>query len=147
MNLYYIVSGVIVGLGILLFIFLALRKKYRTPTAAQNYENIRNKLTVRELEKPNKEVKEETHSGGGLGSIIEGCIVIMVGIGLLPAVSDQIQQAYSVANVTSSVSYTMVNLVTWFFVIGLVIVGLNIIMGGLIRLGIISNPFREVGLL
>lgn len=54
------IAGGILAIGILLFFFLANRKKYRTPSEAKNYNRIRERLTLRELAEEYKEEEVES---------------------------------------------------------------------------------------
>ena len=68
-----------------------------------------------------------------LGRLLEGFITILIGVNLIPSVADQISTATS-GNVTGS-SATILNLVTLFFALGIMIAGVNIAVGE-------NNTFR-----
>ena len=75
---YYAGLGGTLLVGILLFFYLATRKKYLDPSAAHNYEKIRNNVTVREPE-VNKITKERSYSGHlPLGNLIGAFMVIVI---------------------------------------------------------------------
>lgn len=100
----------------------------------KHYENIRDKLTVRQ--KP--EVIETSGGGVGmLGNLIGGFIVILVGVMLIPAVTQQVSKASqsSGMNVTTWGS-TVLTMVPAFFIIGLI---------GII-VAIVASQLRNVGL-
>lgn len=63
----------------------------------------------------------------GLGRLLEGFITILVGVNLIPSVADQISLATS-GNVTGSAA-SILNLVTLFFALGIMVAGVNIAVG------------------
>lgn len=71
----------------------------------------------------------------GLGQLFEGFITIVVGVNLIPTVADQISLATS-GNVTGS-SASILNLVTLFFAIGIMVAAVNVSVGGLQDMGLI----------
>lgn len=105
MNWQYIVAGAIVVAGIFLFFYLATRKHYRDPSAAQNYEKIRNKLTTRDLE---VEEDEEPVEGSGALSSVVSIFGAIIGLGIMVMVSVSImgQLNSSVANMTAAGNVT-----------------------------------------
>ena len=70
-----------------------------------------------------------------LGRLLEGFITILIGVNLIPSVADQISIATS-GNVTGS-SATILQLVTLFFALGIMVAGVNIAGGGLQDVGLI----------
>ena len=123
---HILVSGVIIGVGILFFLILILRNKWKiTHKDIQEYEDGRDKLTFREKEV--KEVEEpEGYSGGMLGNLIGGFIVLLIGINLLP----EIQKQVTVANISSTGS-TLLGLTSIFFVLGVVALAISMVANGL----------------
>ena len=74
-----------------------------------------------------------------LGRLIEGFITILIGVNLIPSVADQIALTTNVTagtNVTGS-SASILNLVTLFFALGIMVAGVNIAVGGLQDVGLI----------
>ncbi len=73
-----------------------------------------------------------------LGRLLEGFITILIGVNLVAPVADQVAQVQNstISNVTGS-SATIVGLVTLFFVLGIMIAGVNIAVGGLQDVGLI----------
>jgi len=73
-----------------------------------------------------------------LGRLLEGFITILIGVNLIPSVADQVVLATTTAtgNVTGSAS-TILQLVTLFFALGIMIAGVNIAIGGLQDVGLI----------
>ena len=73
-----------------------------------------------------------------LGRLLEGFITILIGVNLVAPVANQVTQVQnaSISNVTGS-SATIVGLVTLFFVLGILIAGVNIAVGGLQDVGLI----------
>ena len=70
-----------------------------------------------------------------LGRLLEGFITILVGVNLIPSVADQIASA-TTGNVTGSAA-TILDLVTLFFALGIMVAGVNIAVGGLQDVGLI----------
>lgn len=71
----------------------------------------------------------------GVGRLFEGFITILIGVNLVPSVADQVVAAQA-GNVTGA-SASMLGLVTLFFVIGIMVAGVNIAVGGLQDVGLI----------
>lgn len=128
-----IVSGAILLSGILIFLALVFRKvkKHR---AIKHYEEIRDKLSVREAEEETGITEEEYEGGFSLSSIIGGFISILVGFSLLPEITKQVNIATS-SNVTGAAS-TILGIVPVMFI--------TAILGSAIA--IFSKSFREMGL-
>jgi len=70
-----------------------------------------------------------------LGRLLEGFITILIGVNLIGPVADQVSLATS-GNVTGA-SATILNLVTLFFALGIMVAGVNIAVGGLQDVGLI----------
>lgn len=73
-----------------------------------------------------------------LGRLLEGFITILIGVNLVAPVANQVTQVQNatISNVTGS-SATIVGLVTLFFVLGIMIAGVNVAVGGLQDVGLI----------
>lgn len=73
-----------------------------------------------------------------LGRMLEGFITILIGVNLVAPVANQVTQVQNatISNVTGS-SATIVGLVTLFFVLGIMIAGVNVAVGGLQDVGLI----------
>ena len=70
-----------------------------------------------------------------LGRILEGFIVILVGVNLAPSVADTVVAAQG-GNITGA-SSTILGLTTLFFVLGIMTAGVQIAVGGLADIGLI----------
>lgn len=140
-----VLAGIIIFAGFLIFFYLSF-KAYRKHKAIKHYEKIRDDLTLRE---PEKEEELESYGGFSLGRIIEGFIIILVAFTLMPTVLDQVQKVCTGGfsqNVTTAISEvlscggsagTILGLVTLFFALGVIIVGISIAFGGMKDTGII----------
>jgi len=73
-----------------------------------------------------------------LGRLLEGFITILVGVNLIDPVADQIATATNttISNVTGAAN-TILDLVTLFFALGIMVAGVNIAVGGLQDVGLI----------
>ena len=73
-----------------------------------------------------------------LGRLLEGFITILIGVNLIGPVADTIATVTlsGESNVTGS-SATILNLVTLFFALGIMIAGVNIAIGGLQDVGLV----------
>ena len=71
-----------------------------------------------------------------LGRLLEGFIVILIGVNLVPSVADQVVAATNATNITGA-SNTILNLTTLFFVLGVMTAGVQIAVGGLADIGLI----------
>ena len=77
-----------------------------------------------------------------LGRILEGFITILIGANLVSPVADAIyvarggQTGAEVTNITGS-SGTLMALVTLFFVLGVMVAGVQLAVGGLAEIGLI----------
>ena len=118
-------SGLTVLLGLIGFIFLALRSKWKiTKKNLEDYSEGRDKLTHRE-EKVEDEYTPE-FSGGILVNIISGFIVILVGASLIPFVNEQVDIAIATQNITSEITYFSFDLINLFFALTVAVVGISI---------------------
>ena len=72
----------------------------------------------------------------GLGKVLEGFIVITVGVNLAPTVANQVAAATTNANISAAAS-TMLNLTVLFFAIGIMTSGIGIGVGGLQEIGLL----------
>jgi hypothetical protein len=74
-----------------------------------------------------------------LGNLIGGFIVIVIGTALLPAIANSVHAALdnngTATNVTGA-AYTVTNLVTLFYALGLMTTGVAIAVSGLRQAGI-----------
>jgi hypothetical protein len=70
-----------------------------------------------------------------LGRILEGFIVILVGVNLAPSVADTVKGAQG-GNITGA-SSTILGLTTLFFTLGIMTAGVQIAVGGLADVGLI----------
>lgn len=104
MNWFYGGLGGLIVLGVLIFFYLAGRRKYRDPTAAPKYEQIRDKLTVREPEIVKEEgaPTPEIQVANSLMSLAIGIVVvsitIVIGIYVLSALQASFVPGSAVAN-------------------------------------------------
>jgi len=74
-----------------------------------------------------------------LGRLLEGFITILIGVNLIGPVADAVTFATNASrgsNVTGSAA-TILNLVTLFFALGIMVAGVNIAVGGLQDVGLI----------
>lgn len=71
----------------------------------------------------------------GLGQLFEGFITIVVGVNLIPTVADQISVA-TTGNVTGGAA-SILNLVTLFFAIGIMVSAVNVSVAGLQDMGLV----------
>lgn len=136
---WYIYAGG-VTITLILFIYLATRRNYRDPTAAQNYEKIRNKLTTRKLLEPKEEEYED--SGFNLQSLILGIVVIgitiTVGFSILDTMTAELANMTTATNVTTEMTdqlTTMSNFIPLVFIV---------MIAGII-LTMISKAFSNYG--
>lgn len=100
----------------------------------EHYEGMRDKLTLRK--KP-----QEVYSGGDgdggsilgiLPSLIGGFITIVIGVSLLPAISQQINQAsMNVTSPSMEMTKTMLGIIPVFFVIAIVGIIIAVVSGAL----------------
>jgi hypothetical protein len=71
-----------------------------------------------------------------LGRLLEGFIVVLVGVNLAPSVAQQVGTAQADGNITGA-SSTIIGLTTLFFVLGVMTAGVQIAVGGLADIGLI----------
>lgn len=107
MNYLYYIAGGIFLLAIIIFFYLAKKKKYRDKTAAENYEKVRNKLTIREEEK--EQEPEEDIGGMGLSSILVPTIFLFFVFGVILIVGTEVMSQMSLALNESSLAYNQTN--------------------------------------
>lgn len=78
-----------------------------------------------------------------LGRLLEGFIVILIGVNLAPSVADSvIGSVYHGGNVSTptnvtGASATIIQLTTLFFVLGIMAAGVQLAVGGLADIGLI----------
>lgn len=144
MEMYQIISLVCVIAGIVAFFVLMRPRKYRDPSAADQYTQVRNKLTTREEKKPKP---EEEESSGIIGNLIGGIVVVLVGASLIGPISDAVNVAtdsITSANESginfceglacdSTFASTLFELIPGFFVIGVIAAALGITFAALRR--------------
>jgi hypothetical protein len=132
---YWLISGIILGVGFIICLFLILRSKWKVSRKnIDDYEEGRNKLTYRKKKEVN--VLSSAFSGFSLSNLIGGFIVIIIGVTLLPMVAEQVSLAQNTtitSNVSSvdSVSSTMMGLVTLFFALAIAFSAIGIVFSGL----------------
>lgn len=120
----YLIPGGIILLGIIISLYFLLKKRYRTPHVAENYERIREKLTLREEEPEEDEESYDNISSGGFSieGFIGGFIVILIGVFMIGLIAEQVNLAISQMNMktpASSISQAMLSSIPWFFGIAL----------------------------
>ena len=71
-----------------------------------------------------------------LGRLLEGFITILIGVNLIGPVADQVFFSTNASNVTGAAA-TILDLVTLFFALGIMVAGVNIAVGGLQDVGLI----------
>jgi len=143
-----LISGIVLGSGILIFIILFLRNKWKARGKdIQEYEEGRDKLTFREKKEENE--PEVEYSGGVIGSVISGFIVLVIGATLVPIVMDSMNEICSptgsVSNITTASSQALctgangvlLNLTGIFFAIAIF----------LAAMGMVARPLRNAGLI
>jgi len=130
MNKFILIGSGIILLGffILLFLVFKARKKHK---AIKHYEELRDKLSVRELEKETGITEDEynNYNGSSVGSIIRGFIVLLVGVSLMKPIQEQLGIAVTNGELTG-VSQQLVNLVPIFFAGTILIIVLGIVVNG-----------------
>jgi len=70
-----------------------------------------------------------------LGRLLEGFITVLIGVNLIEPVADNVFTATN-GNVTGAAA-TILDLVTLFFALGIMVAGVNIAVGGLQDVGLI----------
>ena len=71
-----------------------------------------------------------------LGQLVGGFIVIMIGISLLPVITNEVEQANSVNNVSSPITQTAIKFVPIFFALAIAIAAIGMVVIGLKNLGL-----------
>ena len=139
----WLISGITFASGILIFLFLFLRNKWKVSGKdIQEYEEGRDKLTFRKKEEP-----KESGWNLPLGNLIGGFIVILVGASLAPEVVKQLNTACSaeyLGNITTSSSQmlcsgasgTLISITGILFVIVVMASAIGIISQGLRNSGV-----------
>ena len=130
---YLIGAGSILAVGICFFLFFTF-KSWKKHRAIKHYEEIRDQLTIREQ----KEEEERINygSGLGLGNLIGGFIVILVGIMLLPVISEEVNKVTQEQNIDGA-SETVLGLVSLFFVLATMFAAICFAYSGLRGAGLI----------
>lgn len=138
-EIYAIITASLLGLvGIALFLYFVFRK-HDPAKPIEEYKEIRDKVTVREEEseeESEKEAGEEPSGGWGIGNLIEGFIVIMVGVNLMPTVADSVS-AVQGTNATSAASRALLNTIPMFFGLGIMVVAVVIVFNAIKGRGMI----------
>ncbi len=148
MNIYYIIAGgiILIGLIFLGYSLLKVRKKHK---AIQHYEDIRDKLTLREKEEKEEELDYSNYSGISLGGIVGGFITIIVGLTVFGTIKDELKNvcadtlamnvtdAFTNSVVCGGSGETMFGLVTLFFALAIAVSAISMAMGGLKRSGMV----------
>lgn len=116
-----VTSGVILFIGLLFFVVLVTKAR-RKHKAIKHYEEIRDKLTIREAEEETGITEEEYkgYSGFNLGNIISSFIAIVVGFSLFPIITEQIALASQSQNISES-TIQILNMAPIFFVIAIIL--------------------------
>lgn len=100
----WLISGIIVAVGIFICLILILRSKWQqSKRNIEDYKEGRDKLTFRKDKEESKE-KSQFGVGGILSTLIGGCVVLFVGMSLLPIISQQVN--LSVESITTSSNLT-----------------------------------------
>ncbi len=132
MLIYNVVISVLVVIGFAICLYFLLRHK-RKSQSIQHYEDIRDKLTLREEEPDPEPEEEQEYQGGFLGNLIGGFITILIGFNLLPTIITEVENAGNVAGANAAV----LALVVPMFIITILVTGI----------GIVAQSFRKVGLI
>ena len=144
MNTILLIAGGIILFGFLIFIVITFkaRKKHK---AIKHYEELRDKLSVREAEEETGITEEEYNAIGdfSLGNLIGGFIAILIGVMLLPIITDEVQIASG--ECVTEAACTMLSLIPIFFALAIVMMAiLNFLP--LIKFVGFNNPLRSAGL-
>jgi len=121
---YYIISISLTVIGFIVCLLLIHRKK--KARAIEHYEDIRDELTLRKKKKPIIIEDEENGGGLGLGNLIGGFIVILVGLSLLPTISEELKLSMEQTENISELNAMLLDLIPMFFGIGIAIAGIAI---------------------
>lgn len=136
MNLLIWVSIGILGLGLLIclsFLFWGIKRKAK---AIKHYEEIRDKLTLREKQ----EHLQRIESGFSLGNIVGILVALLISVTLLPVVSQEVSSVSQSMNVTNDMigaTSSMSGFVTLFFALTITVVVVVLAMSGIRDSGII----------
>jgi hypothetical protein len=134
------VSLGILFLGFLIFGILVWKAK-RKHNAIKHYEEIRDKLSVREAEEQTGITESEFNEYGGfnLGSIVGGFVTILVGASLLGPISDAVNEATTQMNASGNLTaeaQAVLQITPGFFVVAVVIIGVSIVWRSLRNSGL-----------
>ena len=72
-----------------------------------------------------------------LGRLLQGFIVILVGVNLMPTVANTVAGATASGGNVTGATASILNLSTLFFALGIMTAGVNIAVGGLADVGLI----------
>ncbi len=134
----YIIIGlnVIVSIAFLYFIYKS-KDKWK---GLIHYEAIRDKLTLRPKPKPKPKEEPEEYIGFNLGNLLGGFIVILIGINIIPVISDTINESVSVNETGVGLSLateSLLGIISLMFIFGGIAVGISLAIGGLRGSGLI----------
>lgn len=137
MKAVILICGGIVLIGLFIFLFLVFKAK-RKHKAIKHYEELRDKLSVREAEEETGITEEEynSYSGFSITNLLGGFIIIFVGATLIPVISKEINVAQTNVNITG-VSDTLLNIVPFFFVVAVIITAVGFVLSSIRRSGLI----------
>ena len=128
---YWIVPSIILGIGFIICLGLILRSHFlQTRKNIDDYQEGRDKLTFR------KKKEVASSSGGMLGNLIGGFVVILVGFTLLPEINKQVNIASNATNLMGA-SNTLLTIVPIFFAIAICGAAIAMVAGSLRNGGII----------
>lgn len=136
MNTILLICFGILAVGLIIFLFLVF-KKYKKHKAIKHYEELRDKLSIREAEEETGITEEEysNYHGGFLSNLIRGFIVLMIGFTLLPEISKQVNLARSSTD-NLTVGVGLLTILPILFVVAILA----------IAIGSFFSSFREAGL-
>lgn len=120
MNYGLLVFGCLVFLG-LIFVGISIFRGYKKNKAIKHYEEIRDKLTLREQKEKEEEI--ESYSGFNIGNIIRAFIVMIVGFTLIGTINEEINNISGVGTFTSEI----LNIIPIFFVLATIGVAITMI--------------------
>lgn len=78
-----------------------------------------------------------------LGYIIGAFVVIMIGVFLLPVITNEIKNSNNVNNVSSPITQTLINFVPVIFCLGIAVSALGLAVSALKNAGLLSNSDDE----
>jgi len=136
MDLIWIICRSIVLLGLLIFLFFVFKAK-RKHKAIKHYEELRDKLSVREAEEETgiTESEYEGYKGFCIGNLIRGFITLVIGASLIGPICEQVNLAY--ADTTASNVQTILPIIPYVFVTGIVLMTLGAVLRNFYRGGLI----------